>query len=47
MSDTKLELIGKLVVSALVCGFGGVSLWLTHGESGAGWAILGLIVIWN
>ena len=47
MSDKQTELAVKLAVSAMVCGLGGLCMYLTAGGTGIGWAVLALAVIWN
>ena len=38
--------IGKGLASVAICALGGVSMWITDGDTGIGWAIIGLIVVW-
>lgn len=40
-------LIAKAVASVAVCGMGAYTMYLTRGDTGIGWAILGLIIIWG
>lgn len=47
MSDRQTELAVKLAVSAMVCGLGGLCMYLTAGGTGIGWAVLALAVIWG
>ena len=47
MSDKQTELAVKLAVSAMVCGLGGLCMYLTAGDTGIGWAVLALAVIWG
>lgn len=47
MSDKQTELAVKLAVSAMVCGLGGLCMYLTAGGTGIGWAVLALAVIWG
>ena len=47
MSDKQTELAVKLAVSAMVCGLGGLCMYLTAGGTGIGWAVLALAVIWS
>ena len=47
MSDKQTELAVKLAVSAMVCGLGGLCMYLIAGGTGIGWAVLALAVIWN
>lgn len=41
-----MTLIAKAVASVAVCILGAVSMYVTEGETGVGWAILGLLIIW-
>jgi hypothetical protein len=36
----------KAIASVAVCALGAYCMYVTHGETGAGWAFLGLVVIW-
>ena len=47
MTEKQTEMIGKLVLSGMVCALGGAAMYLTAGETGIGWAILGVLVIWH
>jgi len=38
--------IGKGIASIAVCGLGACAMYLTDGETGIGWAVLGLLIIW-
>lgn len=38
--------IGKGIATVAVCCLGGFCMWLTGGETGVGWAILGVLLIW-
>jgi hypothetical protein len=38
--------LNKGLASVAVCALGAVSLYLTHGQCGMGWTILGLYIIW-
>ncbi len=38
--------LGKGLASIGVCGLGAYCMYLTNGETGVGWAILGLLIIW-
>ena len=42
-----MEIIGKLALSAMVCALGAMTVYLTGGQTGFGWAILGLALIWG
>jgi hypothetical protein len=46
MSLFKNEL-GKGIASLAVCALGVLSMWLSHGHTGVGWAILGILIIWS
>jgi len=37
----------RAVASIAVCGLGGFSMYLTEGQTGIGWAILGILLIWG
>lgn len=43
---TETEMIAKAVASMAVCVAGAISMKITNGETGIGWAILGLLIIW-
>ncbi|MCX6995795.1 MAG: hypothetical protein NTV49_01600 [Kiritimatiellaeota bacterium] len=47
MTEKQTEMIGRLVLSAMVCVLGGVAMYLSAGATGIGWAILGLALIWG
>ena len=36
----------KAIASVAVCAAGAISMYVTGGQTGIGWAILGLILIW-
>lgn len=36
----------KAIASVAICAAGAVSMWVTGGQTGIGWAVLGLMVIW-
>ena len=36
----------KMLSSIAVCGLGIFSMWITKGNTGVGWAILGVFLIW-
>jgi len=38
--------LSKAIASLAVCGLGAFCMYLTKGETGVGWAILGLMIIW-
>jgi len=40
-------MIGKGLASLAVCVLGGYSMWTSKGETGIGWAILGIVLIWG
>lgn len=44
--DTLIFLLAKSVASVAVCAMGAYCMYLTKGETGIGWAILGLMIIW-
>ncbi len=47
MTEKQTEMIGKLALSAMVCALGGAAMYLTAGETGIGWAVLGIALIWG
>ena len=45
--NTELAIIiSKAVASIAVCTMGTICMKITRGETGIGWAIIGLIIIW-
>lgn len=44
---TTAEVIGKTLASIAICAAGAYSMKITNGETGIGWAILGLMIIWG
>lgn len=42
----KPEYMCKAIASVACCALGAVSMWITDGTTGIGWAILGLLIIW-
>ena len=47
MTDKQMNVVGRLVVSTLLCALGGLCLYLTQGKAGFGWTVLGLFVVWG
>ena len=47
MTEKQMEMIGKLVPSVMVLGLGALAMYLTAGEAGFGWALLGLLIVWH
>lgn len=45
MSERLIVMAEKLVLSLVVCGLGGWCMYLTHGEVGIGWAVLGFSLV--
>ena len=45
MSDKHLIL--KTIGSFAVCALGAYAMYLTKGQTGIGWAILGILIIWG
>ena len=43
---SRSENIAKAIASVAVCAMGGFCMWVTGGETGIGWAILGIFVTW-
>jgi hypothetical protein len=39
--------LAKTLISIAVCIAGAVSMWASGGETGIGWAILGLVILWG
>jgi hypothetical protein len=39
--------IGRAIASVAVCAMGSYCMYITEGETGIGWAILGLLVLWG
>ena len=38
--------VAKAIASVAVCAMGGYVMYLTHGDTGIGWAITGIFLIW-
>ena len=38
--------IARAIASVAVCATGGLSMWITGGKTGIGWAVLALFFIW-
>ena len=43
----KSEHIGRGLATIGICILGGFSMWVSGGETGVGWAIVGIIFIWG
>ena len=41
IAKNRHRMLSKAIASVAVCALGGFVMWLTHGETGVGWAILG------
>lgn len=39
--------LGRGLATAAVCAMGASSMYITGGETGIGWAILGVFLIWD
>jgi len=39
--------IGKALASIAICALGAFSMYVSSGETGIGWAILGILLIWG
>lgn len=39
--------IGKGIASVAVCAGGAISMYVTNGNTGIGWSVLGLLIIWG
>lgn len=37
----------KAIASIAVCALGTFSMYYSHGDTGVGWAILGILIIWH
>lgn len=42
-----METWGKAIASIAVCSLGAYCMYTSNNETGIGWAILGLFIIWN
>ena len=42
-----MKYLGKGLASAAICGMGAYVMYLTDGTTGIGWAVLGLLLVWN
>lgn len=38
--------LGKALASIAICALGGYCMYMTKGNTGIGWAVLGLYIIW-
>ena len=38
--------VSKIIASLAVCALGAFCMYITNGNTGIGWAILGLLIIW-
>jgi len=47
LMEKKFSYKSKAISSIAVCLLGGFCMWLTGGQTGVGWAILGLAFIWG
>ena len=47
MNEKQWQVMGKVLVSGLVCGLGAVCLYLTEGKAGFGWTVIGLFIVWS
>ncbi len=47
MKDANVQLAVKGLISVLITALGVTAMALTDGETGVGWAIFGLVVVWN
>ena len=45
--EKKLSYGSKAIASVAICFLGGLSMYITNGETGIGWAVLALIFIWG
>lgn len=41
-----MSILGKGLASMAICGLGGFCMWYTKGQTGIGWSVLGLFIIW-
>ena len=37
----------KAIASVAICGAGAFSMYISGGQTGIGWAVLGLMIIWG
>jgi len=42
-----LSVINKGIASVSMCVLGALSMEITNGNTGIGWAVVGLLIIWN
>ena len=47
LADKKYGYKCKAIASVAICALGGFVMWLTNGETGVGWAVFGLAIIWG
>ena len=47
IAKNRHRMISKAIASVAVCAMGAFVMWLTKGNTGIGWAILGLALIWG
>ena len=47
MNEKQTEMIVKLLLSAMAFGLGWAAMYMTAGETGIGWSILGVALIWG
>lgn len=42
-----LYILGMSIATISVCSLGAYCMYITEGETGIGWSILGLLIIWG
>jgi hypothetical protein len=43
----KMEYTTKMLSTVAICMMGTYCMWLTNGKTGIGWAILGVLFVWE
>ena len=46
-SIATLMVVGLILVSIAICAMGAYAMRITNGETGVGWAVLGLLIVWG
>lgn len=46
MKDNRVEYVARGLGTIGVCALGAFAMWVTDGNTGIGWAILGVLIIW-
>lgn len=42
-----MEHMGRGLATLAVCGAGALAMYVTKGETGIGWSVLGILIIWG